>query len=87
MKKRRNCCVVISEMITNIPTTEIALIKDLEWNLDDASYKAPEDTLQWTRTQSTLIKHIPKPVKDWHFKVVSIFTTLSIEDIKKHIEE
>ena len=80
---RRNCCLVIQEMLHKIPLDKTELIKDLEWNLDDASYKAPEDTLQWVRTQQTLIKHIPEPSEDWEYEVISIFTTLSIEEIKK----
>jgi hypothetical protein len=82
MIKRRNCCDVISEMILKIPKNEIKLIKDLELNLDDASYKTPEQTIQWERTQETLIKHLPKPTKKWEFEILSIFTTLSIESIK-----
>jgi len=60
-------------------------IKDLQWNYEDASFKAPEETIQWHRVQSTLIKHIPKPSKDWEFEVLSIFTTLSIDEIKVSI--
>lgn len=87
MEKRRNCCAVISEMLANIPPTETELIKDLNWNYDDASYKAHEENIQWDRTQSTLVKHIPKPIEDWHFKVLSIFSTMTVEAIKKAVEE
>lgn len=80
--KRRNCCQVITEMIAKIPEDKIGLIKDLEWNREDASYKAPEETLQWERTQHTLIKHLPSPTEDWEFEVISIFTTQPIEAIK-----
>lgn len=60
--------------------------KDLQWNYNDASYKAPEDTIQWYRTQATLIKYIPQPIEDWEFEVLSIFTTKSVEDIKKQVK-
>ena len=73
---------VIQQMIDKIPTEEKLFIADLEWNKDDASYKAPEEVLQWQRTQSTLEKHIPVPTLDWHFEVLSIFTTKTVEELK-----
>jgi len=85
--KRRNCCVVIATMLKLVPETETELIKDLEWNFDDASYKAPEETLQWQRTMQTLGKHIPKPTEDWHFDVLSIFTTRSVDELKSITDE
>jgi len=80
--KMRNCCQIINQMIEKIPTDKTVFIKDLQWNYEDAAYKAPEETLQWYRTQSTLIKHIPQPKEDWEFEVLSIFTTKSVEDIR-----
>lgn len=41
-----------------IPQEKSELIKDLRWNFEDAMYKAPEETLQWHRTQETLLKNI-----------------------------
>ena len=82
IEKRRNCCAVIGEMILKVPITEVEFIKDLKWNLEDASYKAPEQTIQWIRTQETLIKHLPNPNEDWQFNVISIFTTQSVEELK-----
>ena len=69
-------------MLQKVPLTETDFIKDLEWNFEDASYKAPEETLQWQRTQQTLVKHIPVPKEEWQFEVLSIFTTQPIESIK-----
>jgi len=80
--ERRNCCFVIAKMIEKIPADKIEFIKALEWNKEDAAYKAPEETLQWERTMSTLQKHIPTPCEDWEFEVLSIFTTRSIEELK-----
>ena len=80
---RRNCCRVILEMLNRIPPEKVEFIEDLKWNFEDASYKPPEETLQWERTAMTLKKHIPKPEKDWEWEVLSIFTTRSIEDLKK----
>ena len=82
---RRNCCSVISEMIKKVPANNIEFIKDLEWNFEDASYKAPEENLQWIRTQKTLIKHITLPKEEWEFEVLSIFTTQPIDLIKEQI--
>jgi hypothetical protein len=80
--KRRDCCQVISKMIEKIPADKTELLKDLNWNLDDASYKAPEENIQWVRTQQTLIKHFESPTEDWEFEVLSIFTTQPIEELR-----
>lgn len=70
-------------MVFNIPENEIELLKDLKWNYEDSLHKPPEETLQWERTMMTLVKHIPVPKKDWEFEILSIFTTKSIDEIKK----
>lgn len=44
--KRRNCSEVIEQMLTKIPVENTGLIKDLILDLEDAKYKAPEETLQ-----------------------------------------
>ena len=85
---RRNCCAVIRQMIEKIPPEKTELIKDLEWNYEDASYKAPEETIQWYRTMETITKHFaPKPVEEWEFEMLSIWTDLPIEQVKKMAEE
>lgn len=84
-KARRNCCEVISQMLEKVPASETSLREDLEWNKEDASFKAPEEDIQWIRTSLTLRKHIGKPTEEWHFEVLSIFTTLSIEDLKSSV--
>jgi hypothetical protein len=83
--QRRNCCEVIINMIDKIPDTKRSFIKDLKWNYEDASYKAPEENIQWIRTQKTLLKHIPVPKEDWEFEVLSIFTTKSVEELKQAV--
>ena len=80
--ERRNCCEVILEMIKEIPEEEAGLIDELNKDLEDASFKAPELTIQWDRTMRTLMNHLPKPSKDWHWKVLSIFTTKPVEALK-----
>jgi len=86
LSKMRNCCEIIRQMIEKIPTDKTEFIKDLQWNYEDASYKAPEETLQWHRTQSTLIKHITKPSEDWEFEVLSIFSTIPVDDIRMEVQ-
>ncbi len=81
--ERRLCQLVIKEMLEKIPKSETELLSDLEWNFNDACYKAPEENLQWIRTSQTLQNHIPKPTKDWHFEILSIFTTKSIEELRQ----
>ena len=81
--KRRNCIYVIDKMLLEIPKDKTDFISDLTWNFEDAMYKAPEETLQWQRTMETLMKHIPEPTEEWEYKVLSIFTTKSIEELKK----
>lgn len=84
--KRRICTEVITEMINVIPKDQIELIKDLEWNYEDASYKAPEETIQWVRTSLTLQQHIPIPKEDWEFQVLSIFSTKPVDEIKLQVK-
>ena len=75
----RNCAAVITEMLTKVPKTKdnVDLIEALGWNREDARHKAPEETIQWHRTQQTLVEYIPIAKENWQFEVLSIFTTLS----------
>ena len=81
--KRRDCMVVIEKMMEFIPKEKKELIKDLLWNHDDASYKAPEQQIQWERTRETLVKHIKEPKEDWEFKVLNEFTMIPIDELKQ----
>ena len=83
--KRRNCYEVITEMILKIPEDKIKLIKDLKWNYEDSLYKALEETLQW-QLLLTPIKHIPEPSHDWEFEILSIFSTIPVNMIKKSLK-
>lgn len=85
--QRRNCCGVIAQMIAIIPVENVEFIQSLEKDFESASYKAPEDTVQWDRVSETLYEYLPEPKEDWEFEVLSIFTTHPIEAIKKMIEE
>lgn len=84
---RRHCPEVIATMLEFVPIDREKFIEDLKWNFEDASYKSPEETIQWERTMRTLIKHIPIPKEDWEFNVLSIFTTRSIENLKTEAKE
>jgi hypothetical protein len=86
--ERRNCVEVIKLMLKEIPLIEenFPFISQLKWNLNDAYYKAPEENIQWIRTSETLQKFIPTPNLDWHFQVLSIFTTKSVDQIKEMIK-
>ena len=85
---RRNCCSVIVKMLAEVPKDQSSLRLDLEWNLEDAAFKAPEQNIQWARTQQTLAKHItPYPKETWEFRVLSVFTTKSIADLRKNFKE
>ena len=85
--EKRLCTDVIDQMINIIPKENTQLIQDLQWNHIDASYKAPEETIQWYRTSETLRKHIPNPKENWEFDVLSIFTTEPVDEIKKYFQE
>jgi hypothetical protein len=74
-------------MLAKIPEEKTEFIIDLKWNYDDASYKAPEETLQWQRTMETLMKYIPAPTEDWEFEVLSIFTNKTIEKLREQFKK
>lgn len=86
-QNRRDCCQVITQMLEKIPVTEEVFIKDLQWNYEDASFKAPKENTQWIKTHQTLFKHIPVPKKDWEFEVLSIFSTMTIDEIKDAVKK
>ena len=90
MVKRRICHDVIEAMLKHVPEDQTEFIQMLKYNQEDSRYKAPEETIQWERTMNTLQEFIPAPSEDWHFNVLSIFTTRTIEDLQltvKRIKE
>jgi hypothetical protein len=82
----RNCQKVIIDMIEKIPADQQSLISDLQWNYEDAGYKAPEETLQWERTSMTLQKHMSSPKEEWEFVVLSVFTTHDVDTLKEMVK-
>ena len=63
--ERRNCQAIIKQMMEKIPSDKTDFIKDLEWNFEDAGYKAPEETLQWERTMKNAGPSSLKRVVGW----------------------
>ena len=87
MVPRRNCCVVIRQMLEKVPSDKEDFIEALRWNLNDASYKAPEETLQWERTAETLQRYIPyPPTEDWQFEVLSIFMVKPVNELRAELK-
>jgi hypothetical protein len=66
-------------MLDTIPEEKTELIKDLQFNFENAGYEA----MQWQKTMQTLMRHIPVPTADWEFEMLSILTTKSIEEVKE----
>ena len=82
MENRRMCHQVIDQMLDKIPEDKVEFINDLKKDWESSVYKAPEETIQWVETQLTLQKHIGQPTEDWHYEVLSIFTTKSVSELK-----
>lgn len=88
---RRNLSEVIKKMIQKIPpdtSDRRFLIEDLRYFLSrsvecSSKYKAPEETQEWEKVAKKLELYIHKPIHNWEFEVLSIFTTKSIDELKK----
>jgi len=81
----RSLVNVIQEAINEIPETEIKFIKQLKHNQRNVPFTAPELMyIKWDEIHSILWKYIPeKPTEEWHFKVLSVFSTKSVDELKK----
>ena len=83
----RNLVNVINEMVENIPESEIDLIKELERiKSDQIQWTAPESMVRWEEVSYALQDYLynPKPTKEWQFKILSIWSTKSIEEVKEY---
>lgn len=80
----RNIVDVINKMKPYI--TEEKVIKTLDKIIDDSCYKAPELHYElWNKLGFWLNAYYPVPLKnDNQVKIVSIFTTMSEEDVRKN---
>ena len=83
----RNLKDVINEMLNVIPEDEINLIDALKSIRNDQIYRAPEDTVGWELVSEELeLIDLDLDSEYWKFKIFSIFSTMSIEDIKKELQ-
>jgi hypothetical protein len=82
---RRECTKVIKTMIALVPKNKEDLIERLNWHLVDASLKAPEQNIQWVRLSETIQEYFINPKEDWEIKLLSVFSCLPENDIKKEI--
>ena len=73
---------IIQSMISRIPFGNGLLITELNDLVNKHRYSSSKIE-KWTEAQKVLIERIPHPIEDWEFDVLSIFTELPIEQIKK----
>ena len=84
----RDLITLIDEMLREIPKKEEYLIAALEDIQDSQMYRAPEDMLGWELVSEQLqnLNMTPRSPM-WKYKICSIFSTMSIEEIKKEVKE
>lgn len=85
----RNIRVVIDQMIECIPSDQTDFIEDLKACKHDARFRAPEDNVIWFKTHDVLREYLElgHPEEDWQFELISIFSTVPVDVIKKNIAE
>jgi hypothetical protein len=82
----RNLVTLIDEMLAEIPSKEKYLIESLKDIQDSQRCRAPEDMLGWTMVSEELQNLNLKPESEnWKYKICSIFSTMTVEEIKEHI--
>lgn len=84
----RNLVDVINEMVESIPESETDLIEELERiKSDQIQWTAPENMVRWEEVSYALQDYLynPQPTKEWEYVVLSIWSTKSVEEIKKSI--
>jgi hypothetical protein len=82
----RDLSKVLNDILEVIPKPEEDLIISLCKIRESIRYSAPElISMWWDEAHGTLIDYvsITKPMKDWEYRVWSIFTTRSVEEIKE----
>jgi len=81
----RNLETVIKNIINEIPNSEESFISQLKDNQSSVHFAAPElMNMWWNEVHSTLCSYIPeKPNQEWQFKVLSIFSTRSVGELKQ----
>ena len=87
----RNLKTVIAQILAEIPDYETQLRHRLVKIYEDANYYAPESPTGWIKISDALQAYTAYPRwandKMWKFKVCSIVSTVSIEDMKKELKD
>jgi hypothetical protein len=80
----RNLENVIEDTIKEIPESECNLICSLKSKQESVSLSAPELMyIWWQEVHDCLMYDIgEKPTEEWQYKVLSIFSTKTIEELK-----
>ena len=81
----RDLSNILQQIINEIPITEQEFTNNLKDNLSSVSCAAPElINMWWNEVHETLWNFIPeKPNKEWQFKILSIFSTKTVEELKE----
>ena len=75
-------------MLKVIPEKETMLIDSLKDIQDSQRYRAPEDMLGWQLVSEELQNlNLTTRSPRWKFELCSIFSTLSIEEIKNELKK
>lgn len=86
--KDRNLIEIIDKMLLIIPNEEESLRTSLIAIQDSQRFRAPEDRIGWYMIKEFLDNfewNLKTP--EWKLQMCSIFTTQSVENIKKDIYE
>jgi len=84
----RNLITLIDEMLKVIPKRKVYLIESLKDIQDSQRYRAPEDMLGWQLVSEELQNlNLTRWSPKWKFELCSIFSTLSIEEIKNELKK
>ena len=79
----RNISNVINSIREDVPESETDLLERLDWIIADAACRAPElMSISWNYLGSALHKFISEPSEEWHFQVISEFSTQTVDEIK-----
>jgi hypothetical protein len=84
----RNLSEVINKILREIPESNQKFINELKNNLSSVSCAAPKlIPMWWNEVYATIQGNIPEKLnKEWHFKILSIFSIKPIEEIKEYFK-
>lgn len=80
---------VLNEIINTIPKTETVILHRLDNLKGSVLCTAPELMHEWWyRTHDVLTENVPeKPTEDWQWKILSIFSTRTVDELKKDLND